>query len=96
MDLRDELAVRRTILANQRTFLTFLNVALAFFVAGVTLIRFFAGTWIFFAGWAFLPLGAVFLIAGCVNYTFQKKKIENSGSGSQGDTFDGKTEPGPV
>ncbi len=76
MDLRDELAIQRTILANQRTLLSFLTASLAVAVAGVTLIRFFEGHWAHWAGWAFLPCAAVLFTCGFKNYFSHKRIIE--------------------
>lgn len=78
MDLRDKLAVQRTILANQRTLLSFFTGALAVAVAGVTLIRFFEGHWAHWAGWAFLPMSAVLFIYGLKNYFSHKRVIETA------------------
>ena len=41
LTLRDYLAIDRTVLANERTFLSYVNTALALVVAGVSLIKFF-------------------------------------------------------
>jgi len=78
MDLRDKLAVQRTILANQRTLLSFFTASLAVAVAGVTLIRFFEGHWAHWAGWAFLPMAAFLSIGGLKNYFSHKRVIETA------------------
>jgi len=78
MDLRDELAVRRTVLANQRTLLAFFNASLALMITGLTLIKFFSGDFIFWAGWAFIPAGASLLVFGTRNFFIHKQKIENA------------------
>ena len=78
MDLRDELAVTRTVLANQRTLLTFFNASLALLIAGLTLIKFFSDDIFFWFGWAFLPSAVVVLFCGFRNYLNHKRKIEGS------------------
>ena len=64
MDLRDELAIQRTILANQRTLLSFFTASLAIAVAGVTLIKFFPGHWSYWMGWILLPFALILFIYG--------------------------------
>ena len=76
MDLRDELAIRRTILANQRTLLSFFTASLAIAVAGVTLIKFFPDHWVHWMGWMFLPFAAILFIYGLENYFSHKRIIE--------------------
>ncbi|MFZ5801640.1 MAG: DUF202 domain-containing protein [Candidatus Omnitrophota bacterium] len=76
MELRDELAVRRTVLANQRTLLTFSTASLALVITGLTLIKFFEGTLIFWAGLAFLPAGGLLLFFGVRNYFSHQRMIE--------------------
>jgi len=75
MDIRDKLAIQRTVLANQRTLLAFGTGALAIAVAGVTLIKFFTGSWIHWAGWGLLPCAALVLIIGIMNYKTQNRRI---------------------
>src|SRR3989338_7912585 len=82
MDLRDELAVRRTILANQRTLLSFLTASLAVAVAGVTLIKFFPGHWTFWTGWLLLPCSAILSVFGAMNYFTHKQAIETARGGA--------------
>ncbi len=76
MDLRDTLAVQRTILANQRTLLTFFSASLALVISGVTLIRFFNSPAICGFGFLLLPAAAILLVFGIRNYRLHKQKIE--------------------
>ncbi len=76
MDFRDELAIQRTILANQRTLLSFFTASLAVAVAGVTLIKFFPGHWSHWMGLALLPCAAALFIYGTGNYFSHKHTIE--------------------
>jgi len=73
MILRDFLAIDRTILANQNTFLAYLRTALTLFVAGVTFIRFFDLKVVEIIGWIFIPVGMVTFIVGFVRYN--KKRV---------------------
>ena len=78
MDLRDELAIHRTILANQRTLLTFFNASLALVIAGLTLIKFFGGHFIYWFGCSLWPAGVILLGCGFRNYFIHKRKIEDA------------------
>lgn len=76
--LRERLALQRTILANQSTFLAFLRTSLYFFVAGISITSLLNLTdglaiEIFFFTSAFI----IFLI-GIINYFRQKKMIAQS------------------
>lgn len=76
MDLRDELAVQRTVLANQRTLLTFTNTSLALLVAGITLVKFFQGQFVSWLGWSLIAAGAVLFGYGLKNHSQHKRLIE--------------------
>lgn len=76
--LREKLAVQRTIMANQTTFLSFLRTAMYFLVAGLTLQNIFTMTPTRFLEIAFFIISAVLFIIGVVNYFIQRKKIEES------------------
>ncbi|MFZ5980150.1 MAG: DUF202 domain-containing protein [Candidatus Zixiibacteriota bacterium] len=73
MILRDFLAIDRTILANQNTFLAYLRTALTLFVAGITFIRFFDVMLIEIIGWIFIPIGLITFIVGFIRYN--KKRV---------------------
>ncbi|MCP4570126.1 MAG: DUF202 domain-containing protein [FCB group bacterium] len=68
MILRDFLAVDRTILSNQNTFLAYIRTALTLFVAGLTFIKFFAQPIIETVGWLFLPVGVLTFVVGLLRY----------------------------
>lgn len=76
MDLRDELAIQRTILANQRTLLTFFNASLALVISGVSLIKFFNDGRIVWFGAALFAAGVLLLAYGFFNYVAHRRKIE--------------------
>lgn len=75
MNIQDELAAKRTTLANQRTFLSFVTASLAVTVSGVTVIRFFPGHWSYWLDWMLLPAAAFLFTCGIVNFYRQKRKI---------------------
>jgi len=66
--LRDRLAENRTVLANERTFLSYVRTALALFAAGVSFIKFFDSALIVLVGWALLPAGIYTLVKGVVSF----------------------------
>ncbi len=76
MDLQDRLAVQRTMLANQRTLLSFLMSSLAMAGAGFTLMRFFTESWAWGSGWALLWSALVLFVYGCLNYFVHKHAID--------------------
>lgn len=73
--LRDELAVDRTMLANERTLMAYLRSALTLFIAGVTFIHFFEYGMLFYMGIAFLPISVTTAILGIWRYRKMNKAI---------------------
>lgn len=74
--LRDYLAADRTILSNERTFLSYLRTALTSFVVGASFIKFFDGDIVFFTlGWLFIPLGMCSALFGVIRYRQMKRLI---------------------
>ena len=55
--LRDELAIDRTLLANEATLLAYVRSALTLLIAGVTLIHLFNAGTLFWLGIVCVPLG---------------------------------------
>jgi putative membrane protein len=68
MILRDYLAVDRTIMSNETSFLAYIRTALTLGVVGVTLIKFFEDRSIQIIGWVFCLLGLFLLVHGAVRY----------------------------
>jgi putative membrane protein len=64
--LRDELAIERTYLANERTLLSYLRSAVALFIAGMTIIHFSDQGWFYAVGVGCIPLSVVTAIVGVV------------------------------
>ena len=62
------LAIGRTIMANERTLLTFLRTSLGFFLGGIALIKYLKHSIVEGLGWAFILLASVFLVWGLYRY----------------------------
>ncbi len=74
--LRDYLAVDRTVLANERTFLAYIRTALTLFIAGVSFIQFFDSVAIEVVGWIFVPVGIATFIVGFTRYNKMKGLVQ--------------------
>ena len=70
-DIRHSLAIDRTILANERTMLSYTRTSLTLLVPGVSFIHFTNGS-LELVGWAFIPCGLFAFIYGY--FRFSKKK----------------------
>lgn len=68
LELRDYLAAHRTVLANDRTWISYVRTALALFVSGATLIKFFDSKMFFVIGWIFIPVSIIILLIGIWNH----------------------------
>jgi putative membrane protein len=73
--LRDELAIDRTLLANERTLLSYLRSAVALFIAGVSIIHFSHQMWFTVIGFACIPFGLYAAQIGIVRYRKMDKAI---------------------
>lgn len=76
--LREKLAIQRTNLANQTTFLAFLRTAMYFLIAGISvnnLTSIYYGNFIEFS---FIVIAFALFVIGIVNFRFQKAKIMKS------------------
>ena len=78
LTLRDYLAVDRTILANQNTFLAYIRTALTLFVVGLTFVKFFDQPVIAIIGWAFVPIGVVTFVVGFLRYNKLRVSLNRS------------------
>ncbi|HDL02879.1 MAG: DUF202 domain-containing protein [Deltaproteobacteria bacterium] len=74
--LNEQLNAARTILANERTLLSYIRTALALFIAGLTFVRFFDNRIIEIIGWVFIPLGLINLVLGIVRYRATRNHID--------------------
>lgn len=73
--LREKLAIERTVMANQRTFLSFLRTALYFSIAGLTIHEVPVLKKHTFVVVAFFIISFILLVTGFIAYYNQKKKI---------------------
>jgi putative membrane protein len=73
--LRDELAIDRTLLANERTLLSYLRSAVALFIAGVTIMHFSNEAWFSVLGFVCIPSGIITSIIGVARYRKMNQSI---------------------
>lgn len=76
--LRENLALERTVLANQTTFLAFLRTSMYFLVAGITISNLTTIKYGPVIETLFITVAAMLLITGISNYFKQKKAILKS------------------
>lgn len=72
--LRDELAIDRTILANERTVIAYLRGALTMVIVGVTFLHFDQRGALFYMGLMIIPMGVACGILGVKRY----RKMDHS------------------
>ncbi len=72
--LRDQLAIDRTLLANERTFLSYLRSAVALLIAGVSIIHFSHQNWFTAVGIVCIPSG---VLTGMFGF-WRFKKMNNA------------------
>ncbi|MFP4369148.1 MAG: DUF202 domain-containing protein [Candidatus Kapaibacterium sp.] len=77
LPVADQLAAARSILANERTFLSYQRTALTLAVAGFSLIKFFPHPIPQIIGWTFLPAALVTIILGVLRYVKMRDLIRN-------------------
>ncbi len=75
LNLNDQLAAIRSILASERTFLAYQRTALATLAAGFTLIQFFQSLEMIVVGWLLIPVAVFTLTIGFVRYRKTRKYI---------------------
>lgn len=73
--LRDELAIDRTILANERTALSYFRSALTLVIAGVTFLHFFDTGFMRLLGLIFIPSGILTGTLGIIRFRAMRKSI---------------------
>ncbi len=76
--LREKLAIQRTYLANQTTFLSFLRTSMYFLVAGFTIQKLTEHRQARFFEILLFTISAILLITGLVNYFRNHKRINQS------------------
>jgi putative membrane protein len=75
LNLNDQLAAIRSILASERTFLAYQRTALATFAAGLTLLQFFNSFWFQIIGWLLIPIAIFTISIGFVRYRKTRRYI---------------------
>lgn len=68
MILRDYLAVDRTVLANETSFLAYIRTALTFIVVAVTFFKFFSSTGMHTLAWICVALASLLVVHGATRY----------------------------
>jgi putative membrane protein len=76
--LRERLALQRTIMANQSTFLAFLRTAMYFLVAGISINQLIEMKDGGVVEYGFMVIAAILLIIGITNYLYHRRKIKQS------------------
>ena len=76
--LRERLALQRTILANQSTFLSFLRTAMYFAVAGISVDRLLDLPGGIVYEYILFLISGVVLVTGVINFFVHKRKITRS------------------
>lgn len=76
--LRENLALQRTILANQTTFLSFLRTSMYFLVAGLSIKNLLEVEGSIYYQVLFYSISVCILIFGVINFLHHKRKIEES------------------
>jgi putative membrane protein len=76
--LREKLALQRTILSNQSTFLAFLRTSMYFLIAGISINNLTTIKYGFLIEILFILISAILLLVGIINYRIHKNKISES------------------
>jgi uncharacterized membrane protein YidH (DUF202 family) len=71
----DRTAVERTLLSNERTFMSSIRTALAAFLTGFVILRFFDGTLTDIIAAFSLAFGVIFVITGIISFHRRKRMI---------------------
>ena len=73
--LRDHLAIDRTLLANERTLMSYLRSGVALFIAGISIIHFSHEGWFSTMGFLCLPCAVITVLFGIVRFRKMDKDI---------------------
>lgn len=68
MILRDYLAVDRTILANEASFMSYIRTSLTLIAVGASMIKFFDNPFLVVLGWIFVAVGGWLAVHGLTRY----------------------------
>jgi len=75
--LRDELAIDRTILANERTMLSYIRGAITLAIAGITFLHFIDNGLLYYLGIIMIPAGIFVGIFGIIRYLKMNGRLKN-------------------
>jgi putative membrane protein len=73
--LRDELAIDRTILANERTMISYLRGAITLVISGITVIHFVHEGILLYVGISIIPIGVIVGFFGSFRYRRMDKRL---------------------
>jgi putative membrane protein len=73
--LRDELAIDRTVLANEATLLAYTRTTLTLVIAGMTFLNFITTGFLRWVGIAFIPLGLLIGVFGVFRFRRMRRMI---------------------
>ncbi len=73
--LTDLLAIERTKLANERTFLSYFRTAFVFLATGATFLKIEYFSNLYWLGWVFVALFPITMLFGLIRYLKIKKEI---------------------
>ena len=76
MEVRDFLALDRTILANERTLLAYFRTFIGTFSAGIALVKLFDAVFTNITGYIFILISPFFMIFGLVRFIQVSKKMK--------------------
>ncbi len=79
--LRDHLAIDRTILANENTFLAYIRTCLALLISGASLLKFFDLVLMHILGWVLIFIGISILAIGTIKFKKMRQEINNIRNG---------------
>lgn len=84
LTLRDQLAIDRTKLANERTFLAYVRSAIMLFISGVTLVKLFADdTLVVQLGVALIPASLGIVVFGGLRFHRMRRRLAEDVEGSR-------------
>jgi putative membrane protein len=76
----DMLSIGRTVMANERTLLSFIKTSIGLLASGLALIKFFEYPLITVIGWVMIPTSVFFLLWGIKRYRYVNKLLRDSHS----------------
>ncbi len=77
LNLRENLAVDRTVLANERTLLSYIRTALALLITGLSLLKFFPEPYFRVLAVISIGAGVIFIIIGIKRFAEVKTSLAN-------------------